>query len=89
MQYITLHLEEFHGIRPMRNINSTCTGRQRKHEFINISISRKQDGICETQMSPIMAKSKDGLGHKDKYLDTSRKILLMCNMKALIFIIYK
>ena len=34
---------------------------------------------------------KDGLGHKDKYLETSRKILsqelLMCNMKALIFII--
>ena len=34
--------------------------------------------------------SEDGQGHKDKYLDTSRKILsqemLMCNMKALIFI---
>ena len=34
--------------------------------------------------------STDGLGHKDKYLDTSRKILsqemLMFNMKALIFI---
>ena len=38
-----------------------------------------------------MANSNDGQGHKDKYLDTSRKILsqemLMCNMKALIFII--
>ena len=47
--------------------------------------------VCETQMPPIMANSKDGLGHKDKYLDASRKILaqemLMCNMKALIFII--
>ena len=46
--------------------------------------------VCETQMPPIMANSKDGQGHKDKYLDTSRKILsqemLMCNMKALIFI---
>ena len=44
--------------------------------------------VCETQMPPIMANSKDGLGHKDIYLDTSRKILsqemLMCNMKALI-----
>ena len=34
-----------------------------------------------------MAKSTDGQGHKDKYLDTSRKILsqemFMCNMKAL------
>ena len=47
--------------------------------------------VCETQMPPIMANSKDGQGHKDKYLDTSRKILsqemLMCNMKTLIFII--
>ena len=43
--------------------------------------------VCETQMPPIMANSEDGRGHKDKYLDTSRKILsqemLMCNMKAL------
>ena len=31
--------------------------------------------VCETQMPPIMANSKDGQGHKDKYLDTSRKIL--------------
>ena len=41
-------------------------------------------------MPPIMANSKDG---QDKYLDTSIKILsqemLMCNMKALIFIIWK
>ena len=38
----------------------------------------------------IMANFKDSQGDKDKYLDTSRKILsqvmLMCNMKALIFI---
>ena len=37
-----------------------------------------------------MANSKDGQDHKDKYLDTSRKILLkemlMCNMKGLISI---
>ena len=42
--------------------------------------------VCETQMPPIMANSKDGQGHNDKYLDTSRKILsqemLMCNMKS-------
>ena len=40
---------------------------------------------------PKMANSKDGQGHKDKYLDTSRRILsqemLMYTMKALIFII--
>ena len=40
-----------------------------------------------------MANSKYGQGHKDKYIDTSRKILsremLMCNMKALMFLIYK
>ena len=38
-------------------------------------------------MPPIMANSKDGQGHKDKFVDTSKKILLqemlMCNMKAL------
>ena len=37
-----------------------------------------------------MANSKDGQGHKEKYLDTSRKILsqemLLCDMKAIIFI---
>ena len=39
-------------------------------------------------MPPMMATSKDtgSQGHKDKYLDTSRKILsqemLMCYMKA-------
>ena len=31
--------------------------------------------VCETQMPPIIANSKDVHGHKDKYLDTSRKIL--------------
>ena len=38
-----------------------------------------------------MTDSKDGQVHKDKYIDTSTKILsqemLMRNMKALIFII--
>ena len=48
--------------------------------------------ICETQMPPIIANSKDGLGYKNKYVDTGRKILsqeITCNMKALIFIIKK
>ena len=40
-----------------------------------------------------MANSKDGQGHKDKYLDTSRKILsqemLRCNMKALTLTVQK
>ena len=42
-------------------------------------------------MPPIIANSKDGLSHKDKYLDTSGEILsqemLMWIMKTLIFII--
>ena len=53
----------------------------------------KQNVCCETQMPLITAKSKDIQGHKDKYLDTSRRILsqemLMCHMKALISIIEK
>ena len=44
-------------------------------------------------MPPIMANSKVGQGHKDKYPDTSRKILLqemlMCNIKALALIVTK
>ena len=44
-------------------------------------------------MPPIMANSKDDQGHKDKYFDTSRKILsqemLMCNMKALALTVQK
>ena len=42
-------------------------------------------------MLPIIANSKNGLNHKDKYFDINRKILsqemIMCNMEALIFII--
>ena len=54
---------------------------------------RKTRCVCETQMPPKMTNSKDGQGHMVKYLDTSRKILsqemLMCNIKALIFILKK
>ena len=43
--------------------------------------------VYETQMPPIMANSKYGQCHKDKYLDTSTKVLsqemLMFNTKAL------
>ena len=43
-------------------------------------------------MPPIRANSKDGHGHKDKYLETSRKTLsqemFMCNMKNIISIMY-
>ena len=48
--------------------------------------------VCETQMPPTMVKSKDGKVHTDRYLDATRKSLthkiLVCNMKALISIIY-
>ena len=40
-------------------------------------------------MPPIMANSKDGQDHKDKYSDTDRKILsqemIMCNMMILMW----
>ena len=49
--------------------------------------------FCVTQMPPIMANSKDGRDDKDKYFDTSRKILsqemTMCNMEVLIFQFFK
>ena len=51
----------------------------------------KQGVFVKHKCPPIIANSKEGQGHKDKYLDTSRLILsqeiLMSNMKALIFII--
>ena len=50
--------------------------------------SLKTRCVCETQMSPIMANSIDGQDHKNKYFDTSKKILsqemAMCNMETLI-----
>ena len=51
----------------------------------------KQNVCCEAQMPLITAYSKDGQGHEDKYLDTSRRKLSqeihMCHMRALISII--
>ena len=47
----------------------------------------KQDVFVNT-MPPIMANSNEGQDHKDKYFDTSRKILsqemTMCKMEALV-----
>ena len=56
-------------------------------------VGRLQNGetrcVCETQMPPIIANSKDGQDHKGINFDTSRKSLsqgmTMCNMEALIF----
>ena len=64
-----------------------------QHKFVicmSFVLWKKENKMCE--MRPIMPYSKDGQGHKDKYLDTSRKILsqkmFMCNAKVLILIIY-
>ena len=47
----------------------------------------KQD-VFVTHNAPIMANSNEGQDHKDKYFDTSRKILsqemTMCNTEALV-----
>ena len=44
--------------------------------------------VCETQCPPIMANSNEGIDHKEKYFDNSRKILskemTICNMEALV-----
>ena len=49
------------------------------HGKVVLDFGEKQDvfahgHISETQMLPIMANSKDGQDHKDKYLDTRRNI---------------
>ena len=45
--------------------------------------------VCETQMTPMMANSKDGQDHKDedKYFFLPGERLIMCNMEDLVFII--
>ena len=52
---------------------------KRPFSFLLLVYSKKHYTrcVCETQMLPIMANSKDGQGHKNKYLDTctSRKNL--------------
>ena len=42
-------------------------------EMVLIIILGETRCVCETQMPPIMANSKDGLGHKDKYLSSYKK----------------
>ena len=58
-----------------------------------IAIPKNKMCVCKTHIPPIITNFKDGHIHKNKYLDTSRKVLsqeiLMCNTKALIFIIKK
>ena len=56
------------------------------YEIVDFHLQTKY--VCETQMPMITANAKDGQNNKDKYLNTSRKILSqemgMCRMKALI-----
>ena len=57
-----------------------------KRDFV-YEYSQKTRCVCETQMPPIIANSKDGQDNNDIYFDTSRQILsqemTMCIMEAL------
>ena len=59
----------------------------------NLCKINKKRCVYETQMPPIMANVKDGQWHKEKYLNTSRQILLQeklkYNMKALALFVQK
>ena len=82
-------------IQTTNNAAPTKQGMFLKHSFLSKQKYKKNHpktrGVCETQMSLIMANSKDGQDHKDKYFYSCRKILsqemIMCNMKDLILII--
>ena len=54
----------------------------------NLILINFRTDVFVNHKCPMMANSKDGQGHKDKYLDTSRKILslemIMCNIKTLL-----
>ena len=41
----------------------------------NDALLQKEQDVFMTQMPPIMANSKEGQDHKDKYFHTSKKIL--------------
>ena len=48
--------------------SASCLGVTGEWKIRNLQETRF---VCETQMLPILANSKYGQGHKDKYLDTS------------------
>ena len=74
----------------MLSINQNTTGISSKNKFVKakqLFAPFKENKMCLwNTMSPIMANSNEGQDHKDKYFDTSRKILsqemIMCNMEA-------
>ena len=76
-----------HGDTPICQ-NLVCLDHRARHPA-RLKSMVNQD-VFVKQMPPIMANSKDGQGHKDKYLDNRGKVLsqkmLMCNIKATIFI---
>ena len=92
-----LMMQQYDPLFQSRAINASnihvCWWNSTVMIITGIDLSVKTRCVRETQMPLITANSKDGQDHKDKYLDNSRKILsqemLMCNMKALIFIIQK
>ena len=57
----------------------TCSLKSTYHHqdiFLQNRWNKSLNKMCLwNEMPPIMANSKDGQGHKDKYLDTSRIIL--------------
>ena len=63
--------------------------RQKGWDYLHALLVRNKMFLWNT-MPPIMANSKEGQDHKDKFFDTSRKILsqemTMYNMKAFIIL---
>ena len=65
MQPITLHLEEFHRIRPMRKISSTHTGRQWKHRYNNLE--EKNENYVQENTIYVYAQTAWMLNRFSKY----------------------
>ena len=67
-------------------VNHLTVKTSRVHNIMSVQSYEETRCVCETQMPPIMANSNEGKDHKDKYFDTSRKILsqemTMYNMEA-------
>ena len=77
---------------PDKNVNASSYNTRNKHDYFIPGCALelfKQDVLWNT-MPLTMANSNEGQDHKDKYFDTSRKILsqemitCMCNIETLV-----
>ena len=85
-----IYMYAFHILNNLFVVN-WGTWNQRRFPWISKKNKKKNKMCLWNTMPPIMDNSKEGQDYKDKYFDTSRKILsqemTMCNMEALVSLV--